>query len=69
MIVLKTKLLIFLVESCDLYTWGDGTRSKLGHGEEIEEHRPRIVDALSRLNIKLVSCGANHMLCVTGKNW
>ncbi|CAB3977730.1 ultraviolet-B receptor UVR8-like [Paramuricea clavata] len=52
-------------ESCDLYTWGDGTRSKLGHGEEIEEHRPRIVDALSRLKIKLVACGANHMLCVT----
>ena len=57
-----------LAESCDLYTWGDGTRSKLGHGEEIEEHRPRIVDALSRLKIKLVACGANHMLCVTGKN-
>ncbi|XP_028405299.1 ultraviolet-B receptor UVR8-like [Dendronephthya gigantea] len=52
-------------ELCDLYTWGDGTRSKLGHGEEIEEHRPRMVNALSRLNMKLVSCGANHMLCVT----
>ena len=54
-------------ESCDLYTWGDGTKSKLGHGEETEEQKPRIVDALSRLNIKLVACGAKYMLCVTGK--
>lgn len=50
-----------------MYTWGDGSRSMLGHGEEIEEHRPRIVDALSTLSIKLVSCGTNHTLCVTGE--
>lgn len=55
-------------ESSDMYTWGDGSRSMLGHGEEIEEHRPRIVDALSTLNIKLVSCGAYHTLCVTSEN-
>lgn len=56
-------------ESCDLYTWGDGTKSKLGHGEETEEQKPRIVDALSRLNIRLVACGAKYMLCVTGRHY
>ncbi|XP_046846894.1 ultraviolet-B receptor UVR8-like [Xenia sp. Carnegie-2017] len=50
---------------CDLYTWGNGKHSKLGHGEETEEYKPKIVNALSRLRIKLVACGTNHMLCVT----
>ena len=59
--------ILCLVGSCDMYTWGDGSRSMLGHGEEIEEHRPRVVDALATLSIKMVSCGAYHTLCVTGE--
>lgn len=54
-----------LSDSCDLYTWGDGTTGMLGHGENAEENVPRVVDALLSKNISTVACGVNHTIAVT----
>lgn len=52
-------------DSCDLYTWGDGTTGMLGHGENGEENVPRVVDALLSRSIWTVACGVKHTISVT----
>lgn len=57
-----------------LFTWGNGSYGRLGHGEEAEnvsETEPRQVAALSNVYVKQVSCGACHTGVVTasGHAW
>jgi alpha-tubulin suppressor-like RCC1 family protein len=50
--------------AADLYTWGSGYRSKLGHGEEDDELRPRVLEALLGHELKLVALGASHSVAL-----
>ncbi|EQC37098.1 hypothetical protein SDRG_05325 [Saprolegnia diclina VS20] len=49
----------------DLYTWGHGAHGKLGHGQDIDEVTPRLVDALHSVKVASVACGRDHTLVVT----
>ena len=54
------------LDACDVYTWGASPKGTLGHGEEIEELVPRVVEALLGRDVRTVSCGTEHTLAVSG---
>lgn len=54
-------------EKKHLYTWGNGTYGRLGHGLDTNERRPTLVEDLDNYDITYVSCGAFHTLVVTGE--
>jgi hypothetical protein len=55
-------------EAGALFTWGEGSRGQLGHGEEALRSlpTPRQVDALRAHEVSDLSCGANHTAVITG---
>ncbi|ETW05793.1 hypothetical protein H310_03477 [Aphanomyces invadans] len=53
----------------ELYTWGNGEKFRLGHGDATKEYTPRLVEAFSdKPRVKDVACGLGHtvVLLVTG---
>ncbi|ONK67499.1 uncharacterized protein A4U43_C05F680, partial [Asparagus officinalis] len=52
--------------SGDLYTWGDGTFGRLGHGNEVSHWMPKRVNGpLEGIHVSSVSCGPWHTAVVT----
>lgn len=54
------------LDACDIYTWGASSKGTLGHGEETEELIPRVVESLLGRDIRLLACGTEHTLAVSG---
>ncbi|GJP73551.1 hypothetical protein CLOP_g4251 [Closterium sp. NIES-67] len=52
-------------EAGRLYTWGDGDRYKLGHGDKQQQLLPKAVDALSQIDISQVACGQDITVALT----
>ena len=48
-----------------LWTWGDGSKGQLGHGEEEERALPYRVEEFAFINVKQVVVGAYHTAAVT----
>ncbi|XP_024976480.1 PH, RCC1 and FYVE domains-containing protein 1-like [Cynara cardunculus var. scolymus] len=48
-----------------VYSWGEGSGGRLGHGVEADVSIPKLIKELSRTNIELVACGENHTCAVT----
>ncbi|CAI5472595.1 unnamed protein product [Closterium sp. Yama58-4] len=48
-----------------LYTWGDGDRYKLGHGDKQQQLLPKAVDTLSQVDISQVACGQDITVALT----
>ena len=44
----------------DVFTWGNGSYGKLGHGDERHQNTPKRVEALIGAKAKQVSCGSYH---------
>ena len=53
------------VIASSVYTWGRGTLGLLGHGDEVDELRPRPVHALAGISVRTVSCGTYQTAAVT----
>ncbi|KJE88641.1 hypothetical protein, variant 11 [Capsaspora owczarzaki ATCC 30864] len=51
-------------DASDVYTWGEGTRGMLGHGEEDPEASPRVVEALLGHDIKMLCLGSGHTMAL-----
>ncbi|KAH9159076.1 hypothetical protein LEN26_002534 [Aphanomyces euteiches] len=54
----------------ELYTWGNGEKYRLGHGDATKEYTPRFVEAFrSKPRVKDVACGLGHtiVLLVSGE--
>ncbi|GAB2212088.1 hypothetical protein Droror1_Dr00025433, partial [Drosera rotundifolia] len=52
--------------SGDLYTWGDGTSGRLGHGNEVSRWLPKRVNGpLDGIHVSCISCGTWHTAVVT----
>ncbi|CAD5162820.1 unnamed protein product [Musa acuminata subsp. malaccensis] len=49
----------------EIYTWGEESGGRLGHGVKTDVSQPRLVDALVNMNIELVACGEHHTCAVT----
>ncbi|KAL0550833.1 hypothetical protein IC582_009898 [Cucumis melo] len=49
----------------EIFTWGEESGGRLGHGVDSDVLQPKLVDALGNTNIELVSCGEYHTCAVT----
>ncbi|XP_065839142.1 uncharacterized protein [Oscarella lobularis] len=55
----------FKNDACDIYTWGAGARGMLGHGDDVDEKTPRVVEALLGRNMKMATCGSHHTMALS----
>ena len=49
----------------DLYTLGSGNCDRLGHGNQVDIDKPKLVTCLTGKKLVHVSCGAYHTAVVT----
>eukprot|EP00005_Dracoamoeba_jomungandri_P003344 CAMPEP_0174255280 /NCGR_PEP_ID=MMETSP0439-20130205/4627_1 /TAXON_ID=0 /ORGANISM="Stereomyxa ramosa, Strain Chinc5" /LENGTH=558 /DNA_ID=CAMNT_0015337397 /DNA_START=161 /DNA_END=1838 /DNA_ORIENTATION=+ len=51
---------VALTSNGNVFTWGNGTKGKLGHGDEEEQLYPKLVESLVIETVTQVSCGDFH---------
>ncbi|XVE59884.1 hypothetical protein DITRI_Ditri05aG0083100 [Diplodiscus trichospermus] len=49
----------------EVFSWGEESGGRLGHGVDCDALQPKLIDALSNTNIELVACGEYHTCAVT----
>ncbi|KAL5781708.1 hypothetical protein ACOSP7_006737 [Xanthoceras sorbifolium] len=49
----------------EVFTWGEESGGRLGHGIETDFCRPRLVDFLAVTNVDFVACGEHHTCAVS----
>ncbi|XP_049353529.1 PH, RCC1 and FYVE domains-containing protein 1 [Solanum verrucosum] len=49
----------------EIFSWGEESGGRLGHGIDSDVLHPKLIDSLSHSNIELVACGENHTCAVT----
>ncbi|KAJ8628589.1 hypothetical protein MRB53_021912 [Persea americana] len=49
----------------EVFSWGQETGGRLGHGVGSDVSQPKLVDALSCMNVEFVACGEYHTCAVT----
>ncbi|KAL2557275.1 Regulator of chromosome condensation (RCC1) family with FYVE zinc finger domain [Forsythia ovata] len=49
----------------EIFSWGEESRGRLGHGVDSDVLHPKLIDALSNTNIELVACGEYHTCAVS----
>ncbi|CAI9781301.1 unnamed protein product [Fraxinus pennsylvanica] len=49
----------------EIFSWGEESGGRLGHGVDSDVMQPKLIDALSSTNIELVACGEYHTCAVT----
>jgi alpha-tubulin suppressor-like RCC1 family protein len=49
----------------EIFSWGEESSGRLGHGVDSDVLHPKLIDALSSTNIELVACGEYHTCAVT----
>uniref|UniRef100_A0A0E0H8E2 FYVE-type domain-containing protein n=1 Tax=Oryza nivara TaxID=4536 RepID=A0A0E0H8E2_ORYNI len=49
----------------DVFTWGEDSGGRLGHGTREDSVHPRLVESLAACNVDFVACGEFHTCAVT----
>ncbi|WOK93549.1 hypothetical protein Cni_G02249 [Canna indica] len=49
----------------EIYSWGEESGGRLGHGIDSDVSQPKLIDALVNTNIEIVACGEHHTCAVT----
>ncbi|XP_057955739.1 PH, RCC1 and FYVE domains-containing protein 1 isoform X2 [Malania oleifera] len=49
----------------EVFSWGEESGGRLGHGVDSDVLHPKLIEALSSTNIELVACGEYHTCAVT----
>ncbi|KAG8371016.1 hypothetical protein BUALT_Bualt13G0043200 [Buddleja alternifolia] len=49
----------------EIFSWGEESGGRLGHGVDSDVLHPKLIDTLSNTNIELVACGEYHSCAVT----
>lgn len=49
----------------EIFSWGEESGGRLGHGVDSDVLQPKLIDGLSNTNIELVACGERHTCAVT----
>ncbi|XP_059648858.1 PH, RCC1 and FYVE domains-containing protein 1-like isoform X2 [Cornus florida] len=49
----------------EIFSWGEESGGRLGHGVEEDVSYPKLIDTLSGVNIELIACGEYHTCAVT----
>ncbi|XWS71265.1 hypothetical protein CRYUN_Cryun03dG0123500 [Craigia yunnanensis] len=55
----------FVTKQGEVFSWGEESGGRLGHGVDSDVLYPKLIDALSNTNIELVACGEYHTCAVT----
>ncbi|KAL3640591.1 hypothetical protein CASFOL_015559 [Castilleja foliolosa] len=56
---------VLITRQGKVFSWGDGSGGKLGHGSQADIPNPQLVNALAGSNIVSVGCGEYHTCAVT----
>lgn len=49
----------------EIFSWGEDSGGRLGHGVEVDVSHPKLIETLSGMNVELVACGEYHTCAVT----
>ncbi|KAM7269275.1 hypothetical protein ACFE04_024772 [Oxalis oulophora] len=49
----------------EIFSWGEESGGRLGHGTDADVSHPKVIDTLSLLNIDSVACGEYHSCAIT----
>lgn len=49
-----------VVDSSDVYAWGQGVNGRLGHGDEKDQLQPKVIEALLGKDVRAIACGLSH---------
>lgn len=49
----------------EIFSWGEESGGRLGHGVDSDVLHPKLIESLSNTNIELVACGEYHTCAVT----
>lgn len=60
-----SKHAVLVTKQGKIYSWGEGSGGRLGHGVDADVPNPKFISAFSELEIKSVSCGENHTIAIT----
>ncbi|XP_077224014.1 PH, RCC1 and FYVE domains-containing protein 1-like [Tasmannia lanceolata] len=60
-----TRHAVLVTKQGEVFSWGEESGGRLGHGIEADVTHPKLVEALSGMNIELVACGEYHTCAVT----
>ncbi|XP_011071628.1 uncharacterized protein LOC105157032 [Sesamum indicum] len=56
---------VLITRQGQVFSWGDGSGGKLGHGLEADISNPKLIDGLGGLDIVSIGCGEYHTCAVT----
>lgn len=56
---------VLVTKQGEIFSWGEESGGRLGHGVEMDVFHPKQIDTLSGANIELVACGEYHTCAVT----
>ncbi|KAG6651025.1 hypothetical protein CIPAW_06G083300 [Carya illinoinensis] len=56
---------VLVTKQGEIFSWGEESGGRLGHGLEADVSHPKLIDALNGVNIEFVACGENHTCAVT----
>uniref|UniRef100_A0A2N9F4D2 FYVE-type domain-containing protein n=1 Tax=Fagus sylvatica TaxID=28930 RepID=A0A2N9F4D2_FAGSY len=56
---------VLVTRQGEIFSWGEESGGRLGHGVEVDVTHPKLIDTLSGMNIELVACGEYHTCAVT----
>ncbi|KAJ4772456.1 Regulator of chromosome condensation (RCC1) family with FYVE zinc finger domain-containing protein [Rhynchospora pubera] len=54
-----------VTRQAEVFTWGEESSGRLGHGVGTDIIHPRLVESLSTLNVEVVDCGEFHTCAIT----
>ena len=56
---------VLVTKQGEIFSWGEASGGRLGHGAEVDVFHPKLIDTLNGVNIELVACGEYHTCAVT----
>ncbi|XP_022776892.1 PH, RCC1 and FYVE domains-containing protein 1-like [Durio zibethinus] len=59
------KHVVLVTKKGEIFSWGEESGGRLGHGVEADVPHPKLIDTLSGMNFESVACGEYHTCAVT----
>ncbi|KAF5181373.1 Regulator of chromosome condensation [Thalictrum thalictroides] len=56
---------VLVTKQGEIFSWGEESGGRLGHGVDSDVSHPKLMDALGNTNIELLACGEYHSCAVT----
>ena len=62
----STHIVVLTAEGL-VFTWGEGKKGQLGHGDWNSCARPTLIEGLLSVDVVDVGCGSEHVVVVGGR--